>query len=123
MKAKALKLSFAGADAFTLGKTDEWFARVPLGVKASVFFPAGEGTVNTSLDASVTPQFGAKEAKRAIENASYVADFADDYLASVNLDVSYQSKKGAFSLTYGASQGNIRNLSHSVSAKATLFFC
>ena len=122
MKAKAKTVRFAGADSFSLGKTDEWFARMPLGVKASKFIPMGEGTLNAVLDMSVTPQFGAKDTKRAIENVSYVYDFTDDYVASVNLDLSYQGRKGAFSLSYGASQGSIRDLSHSVKAKASLFF-
>ena len=122
LKGKDFELNHEQGDPFTVGKTDELIGRLPVGVKLGKFFAKPDGTLNTSLDLSVTPQFGGRNASRVIEGTSFTETLGDNYIGAAKLGVSYQNKRGSFSLTYEGSKGNIRNLSHSVQAKASVSF-
>ena len=122
LKGKGFELNHEQSDPFTVGKTDELIGRLPVGVKLGKFFAKPDGTLNTSLDLSVTPQFGGRNASRVIEGTSFTETLGDNYIGAAKLGVSYQNKRGSFSLTYEGSKGNIRNLSHSVQAKASVSF-
>lgn len=122
LKGKGFELNHEQRDPFTVDKTDEQIGCLPIGVKLGKFFAKPDCTLNTSLDLSVTPQFGGRTASRVIEGSSFTEALGDNYIAAAKLGVSYQNKRGSFSLTYEGSKGNIRNLSHSVQAKASVSF-
>lgn len=128
----AFTASWDGKEAFRYGDADATLWRVPVGVKLSAFAPMTfgktKGTLNVTADFSVAPQFGDKDADHSVEGVflgkqdAYRATLTDDYVGKAKLGVSYQGKTGAFSLEYEAQKGDVLGLSHSVKAKAALYF-
>lgn len=55
-----------------------------------------------------------------VDAASF--DMSDKFLGLAKLGVGYESKGGSFGLSYGLSKGSLRDLSHELEVKGTLYF-
>lgn len=105
---------------------------VPLGVKTQTSFDAPlfgqEGKFSFGLDLSFTPQFGKKDTVTSMTGATtgisdtVRADFADSWIGAAGFGLMWRGEKSAFSFTYGAQKGDVRDWTHSVGAKAAFFF-
>ena len=128
----AFSASWSGKEAFNYAETDATILRTPVGVKAGTFVPlemfGRSGTLNWDADLAFIPQFGDTEADYHVSGVSnghsdaYEGTFANDWLSTLKLGMSWQGAAGAFGIRYGVEKGDVRNLSHSVKAKASLYF-
>ena len=86
------------------------------------------GTLNWDIDVALVPQFGDKEADYRVSGVTnghsdgVKGGFADDWLTTAKLGMSWQGASGAFGIYYGAELGDVRELSHTVRAKASIYF-
>lgn len=128
----AFATSWSGKEAFNYAETEATILRTPVGVKAGTFVPlemfGRSGTLNWDADLAFIPQFGDTEADYRVSGVSnghsdgYEGAFANDWLSTLKLGMSWQGAAGAFGIHYGVEKGDVRNLSHSVKAKASLYF-
>ena len=113
-----------GVDAFKYSGFDETFGRVPVGVKAQL----GHGSFSGFVDASVTPQFGNTDAQETVKGVNLNAtdttafDYADSVIGTVKFGGSWVKERMSFGLTYGASLGDVRDLSHEFRLNALFMF-
>ncbi len=124
--------SWSGKSAFNYSDVDATIFRTPVGVKAGTFFPlelfGRSGTMNWDMDFAFVRQFGDKNAQYRVSGASsgladdVSGDFANDWLTTANIGMSWQGAAGAFGVYYGMEKGDVRDWSSSVKAKASLFF-
>lgn len=118
--------------AFRYDDVDATLIRTPLGVKAGTFMPlewlGHSGTLNWDIDVALVPQFGDKEADYRVSGVTnghsdgVKGGFANDWLTTAKLGMSWQGASGAFGIYYGAELGDVRELSHTVRAKASIYF-
>ena len=115
VKEDSFNTSIGGESAFEFGSVSETFGRVPVGVKIS----AANRYVAGYADLSVVGQFGNRDAEqtvtgvntRASDSASF--DFADSVLGRVKIGAAYQmTPSTTLGVSYGASMGDVRDLSH-----------
>ena len=129
LKQDAFTAKLNGADAFDYASADETFVRLPVGVRADWAARTNETTAWSAFaDLSVAPQFGGTEADaevtgvhtHATDSSSFT--YADDYVASLKLGGSVRMNRVNLELDYGASMGDVREISHEFSAKAKFVF-
>ena len=124
--------TWSGKAAFDYGKVTGTLWRVPVGVRAEGFVPVPSLGENSKLkftaDASVTPQMGDRGRDYAVRAVSlgttdrFSADSADKVLGELKLGLGCASEKGAFSVNYAVQKGDVRDWSHSINAKAEVYF-
>ena len=118
--------------AFNYDNVNATLFRTPLGVKAGTFMPVAwlghSGTLNWDADLAFEPQFADKEAEYRVSGVTnghsdaLKGRFANDWLTTVKLGMSWQGAMGSFGFNYGAEMGDVRELSHSVRAQASIYF-
>ena len=125
VKEDGFKATIGGAHAFDFGSVSETFGRVPMGVKLS----GGNAKFAGYADISVVPQFGNRDAKQSVSGVNTKAtdvakfDYADSVLGRVKMGAAYQvNKSTTLSVSYGASMGDVRDLSHEFSLNAKYRF-
>ena len=125
VKEDGFKATIGGAQAFDFGSISETFGRVPMGVKLS----GGNAKFAGYADISVIPQFGNRDAKQSVSGVNTKAtdvakfDYADSVLGRVKMGAAYQvNKSTTLSVSYGASMGDVRDLSHEFSLNAKYRF-
>ena len=125
VKEDGFKATIGGAQAFDFGSVSETFGRVPMGVKLS----GGNAKFAGYADISVIPQFGNRDAKQSVSGVNTKAtdvakfDYADSVLGRVKMGAAYQvNKSTTLSVSYGASMGDVRDLSHEFSLNAKYRF-
>ena len=128
----AFTASWSGKEAFHYVEADATILRMPIGVKTGTFVPlemfGRSGTLNWDADLAFIPQFGDTEVDYCVSGVSnghsdsYEGAFANDWLSTLKLGMSWQGAAGAFGIHYGVEKGDVRNLSHSIKAKASLYF-
>ena len=124
--------SWSDKSAFHYADVDATLFRTPVGVKAGTFMPlellGRSGTLNWDADLSFVPQFGDKDVDYRVSGVSngntdgMTGSFVNDWLTTANFGMSWQGAAGAFGLYYGIEKGDVRDLSHAIRAKASLFF-
>ena len=87
----------------------------------------GGGRVDTGLDALEWIRQGVDRGAgevvvNSIDTDGVKGGFADDWLTTAKLGMSWQGASGAFGIYYGAELGDVRELSHTVRAKAAIYF-
>ena len=125
VKEDGFTATIGGAEAFDFGSVSETFARVPMGVK----FSGGNDRFAGFADISVIPQFGNRDAKQSVSGINTKAtdaakfDYADSVLGRVKMGAAYQvTPSTTLSVSYGASMGDVRDLSHEFSLNAKYRF-
>ena len=125
VKEDGFKATIGGAEAFDFGSVSETFGRVPMGVKLSGSNLKFAGYA----DISVIPQFGNRDAKQSVSGVNTKAtdvakfDYADSVLGRVKMGAAYQvNKSTTLGVSYGASMGDVRDLSHEFSLNAKYRF-
>ena len=125
VKEDGFKATIGGAHAFDFGSVSETFGRVPMGVKLS----GGNARFAGYADISVIPQFGNRDAKQSVSGVNTKAtdvakfDYADSVLGRVKMGAAYQvNKSTTLGVSYGASMGDVRDLSHEFSLNAKYRF-
>ena len=125
VKEDGFKATIGGAQAFDFGSVSETFGRVPMGVKLS----GGNAKFAGYADISVIPQFGNRDAKQSVSGVNTKAtdvakfDYADSVLGRVKMGAAYQvNKSTTLGVSYGASMGDVRDLSHEFSLNAKYRF-
>ena len=125
VKEDGFKATIGGAQAFDFGSISETFGRVPMGVKLS----GGNAKFAGYADISVIPQFGNRDAKQSVSGVNTKAtdvakfDYADSVLGRVKMGAAYQvNKSTTLGVSYGASMGDVRDLSHEFSLNAKYRF-
>ena len=125
VKEDGFKATIGGAHAFDFGSVSETFGRVPMGVKLS----GGNAKFAGYADISVIPQFGNRDAKQSVSGVNTKAtdvakfDYADSVLGRVKMGAAYQvNKSTTLGVSYGASMGDVRDLSHEFSLNAKYRF-
>lgn len=79
-------------------------------------------------DLSVTPQFGNIDTREAVQGVNVKArdyaayDYADELLSELKLGAAYSFGRTSVGLSYGASLGDVRDLSHEFSLNARISF-
>ena len=132
LKEDGFTASWQHQAAFRYDDVDATLIRTPLGVKAGTFMPlewlGHSGTLNWDIDVALVPQFGDKEAEYRVSGVTnghsdgVKGGFADDWLTTAKLGMSWQGALGAIGIYYGAELGDVRELSHTVRAKAAIYF-
>ena len=125
VKEDGFKATIGGAEAFDFGSVSETFGRVPMGVKLS----GGNARFAGYADISVIPQFGNRDAKQSVSGVNTKAtdvakfDYTDSVLGRVKMGAAYQvNKSTTLGVSYGASMGDVRDLSHEFSFYAKYRF-
>ena len=125
MKEDGVTAKIGGAKAFDFGSVSETFGRVPMGVK----FSGGSERFAGYADISVIPQFGNRDAKQSVSGLNTKAtdvakfDYADSVLGRVKMGAAYQvTPSTTLGVSYGASMGDVRDLSHEFSLNAKYRF-
>ena len=115
VKEDGFSASIGGERAFEFGSVSETFGRVPIGVKIS----AANRYVAGYADLSVVSQFGNQDTKQTVTGVNTQAsdlanfDFADSVLGRVKMGAAYQmTPSTTLGVSYGASMGDVRDLSH-----------
>lgn len=124
--------SWSGKKAFDYDEVDGTLVQVPFGVKIGSFMPlellGRSGTLNWDADVSLTPIWGDRTLMQTVTGVtSGLRDVAssrqtDKWVSSLKLGMSYQGASGAFGLHYGLDKGDLREKSHQLEARGTLFF-
>ena len=125
VKEDGFTATIGGAEAFDFGSVSETFARVPMGVK----FSGGNERFAGYADIAVIPQFGNRDAKQSVSGINTHAkdiakfDYADSVLGRVKMGAAYQvTPSTTLGVSYGASLGDVRDLSHEFSLNAKYRF-
>ena len=125
VKEDGFNAKIGGSNAFDFGSVSETFGRVPMGVKLS----GGNAKFAGYADISVIPQFGNRDAKQTVSGVTTKAadvakfDYADSVLGRVKMGAAYQvTPSTTLGISYGASMGDMRDLSHEFSLNAKYRF-
>ena len=125
----AFTAKLAGANAFEFESVDGTYYRLPIGVRLDYAKEiSAKRTLAAFADLSVVPQFGDTEAEQTVRGVNtHVADttrlsYADELVSELRLGGSMRFGAMAFDLTYGASLGDVRDLSHEFNLNAKILF-
>lgn len=123
---------WSGQKAFEYGKTDATNGRLPVGLRGAVNFGGSDesasGRFTATVDASVTPQVGAKKASFLVRGSTLGADdgysgtIVDDVTGELSVGIGYKAPKASVEFSYGLVRGNVQGPSHTLSAKARFEF-
>lgn len=122
IRAKGFDIRTAGADPFAVEKESEWYGRIPVGVKADKRFTFSDGFLKVGADASLVSHIGAKTVSHRVKGSDFSEEIADRRLGSLNLTAAYERKNASLTIGYGLTKGTVRDMSHSISAKAEINF-
>lgn len=129
MKAKGFEGFINRQKAFSWQDADAVLLAVPVGVRLDGKLGAvHQGALQGTLDLSVVPQFGDRRIEQSVRAVNlgttdrYSVDAADKLLGNLKAGLSWEGASSSFELSYGASVGTVRDLSHSFSAEATFRF-